>query len=348
MNQEEQSIFQHIENTSMQNIYACNIFLQAQNALQQKDFILAYKLMNIYRNSILYNDLKTVDNRTNKNPKASVIVVAYNTQEDLITCLQSVMDGNEKDIEIIVVDNGKNDSVVPILLKMDILYIKTPINLILSEGRNIGVHFATAPICIFLDDDAIAPPNFVEKILDVLLDTNLSAIRGKILPKTTTAFQIAEPCYDLGDIPIPSVINTEGNSAWRTNIYKEFDGMDPLLFGHEGTELSYRIHQKYSKDATFYFPTIYIYHDSAHDEQKSVIKEARHQLMRKYLNWKKEQKVKIAQTIKQNTLVNLEQRYKKASQWRKVLSLCLLDPKRLKTNIYNKYIENTKRNSLEK
>ncbi len=228
------------------------------------------------------------DNRLDAlKPSISIIIVAYNTNELLVECIDSLSNQTEKNFEVIVVDNGKNDKVVNKLLDLPIIYIKTPINLILSEGRNIGVHFAKAPIVAFLDDDAIAHPNYVKNITKAFNSENIFALRGKVLPKNSDSYINSKPHYNLGDDPmLINYIDTEGNSAFLKKIYQDENGMNTLLFGGEGFELSYRLHKKYGFGKIAYNPDIIIYHDYASTEGKNDAKQNRHNLMNEYLRYK--------------------------------------------------------------
>jgi GT2 family glycosyltransferase len=272
--------------TEKNNSKACQAFRAALHTFQQHDFVKAEMHINAYKAYVDYNAFFKHDNLAPESPSASIIIVAYNTRQELIECIKSILAGTRKDIEIIVVDNGGNEEVMPLLTTMPLLYIQTPMNFILSEGRNIGVTYAKGPVCIFLDDDAIAPSAYVEHTLAAFVTQEIIAVRGKIFPKTQGAFHGTYPHYDLGPKPLPHVINTEGNSAWRTDAYRIAGGMNPLLFGYEGTDLSGRLAVIYGENVTFYWPVMHIFHDFATDEAKHIAKEARHRLMEDYLEWK--------------------------------------------------------------
>ena len=271
---------------SVSNQRACKRFMQAQEVFAKGDFKLADRFMQGYRNLVRYDEFYIHDNRIEKSPMISVVIVAYNTKWDLIKCLKSVFSGSVKKIEVIVVDNGENAEVISILLSMPILYIKTPMNLVLSEGRNIGVAMARAPVVAFLDDDGIADKDFCRHALTPFQDENIFAVRGKVLPKTADAFQSGNRHYDFGDEPLPHCINTEGNSAWRVESYRQVGGMDPLLFGHEGTDMSIRYTQTYGWGKTWYWPSLVLYHDYAATSDKSEAKKQRDELMFRFLFWK--------------------------------------------------------------
>jgi GT2 family glycosyltransferase len=268
------------------NLRACELFAAARQAFDDGDFALARRYMQGYRNLVRYEDFPVFDGRTESNPLLSIIVVTYNTKPDLLNCLNSVYAGSLKQIEVIVVDNGGNAEVLPALFSMPLAYVRAPMNLLPSEARNVGVSMAKAPVCAFLDDDALAGKDFCRNALLPFTDPAIRAIRGKVLPKTNAPFLGSARHYDLGENPVPHVIDTEGNSAWKLDEYRTLGGMDPLLFGHEGTDLSYRLARKFQMPVTFYWPPMLIYHDYAVTEKKSETKELRHKKMHAYLIWK--------------------------------------------------------------
>jgi glycosyltransferase involved in cell wall biosynthesis len=100
-------------------------------------------------------------------PLISVIVCTYNRADILPRCLEAAwaqtLDSSQ--YEIIVVDNassGNTRAVVEQWPEIRYLYCR---HRGLSEARNTGAHAARAPIVAYIDDDAIAEPDLLEKIL---------------------------------------------------------------------------------------------------------------------------------------------------------------------------------------
>ena len=258
----------------------------AQNCLINKKYKDAETSIDFYRHNIDYNQFEKNDNRAINAPDVSIVIVAYKTNELLLECLNSLEMQSFHDFEIVVIDNGLNDQIKNELLLKRILYVRSPFNLYPSEGRNIGVHYARGKIIAFLDDDATVPSNYVETIIKAFNVYDICAFRGKVLPKTENPNNLKAQHYNLGEIAIPSSINIEGNSAFRRNVYLEMKGMNPLLFGMEGLELSYRISRKYGSCSTIYWPQTCIHHDYASTDEKLATKDNRHNLMRTYLSKK--------------------------------------------------------------
>src|SRR5690606_34612826 len=199
-----------------------------------------------YRQHICHDLLPRTDNRpAGQDPAIAVVIVAYRIGNGLIECLDSLQDPSAPPHEIIVVDNGGNESIAEELARRPILHIRMPMNVILSEGRNVGVHFARAPIVAFIDDDAIVARGHLASVVEAFHTFDIAALRGKVLPKSEHPNNSRARHYDLGDTPFPADIDTEGNSAFRTEVFRALGGMDPLLFGGEGVELSYRIASRF-------------------------------------------------------------------------------------------------------
>ena len=258
------------------------IFNLAQNLFYQKNFKRAEKYIDLYRSKIDYEKFYRWDQREQNSAYVSVVVVTYNAGEKLLNCLQSLSHQNYQDFEMIVVDNGKNSEIGEQLKKLPIFYIRTPQNLLLSEGRNIGVHFSRGDLIAFLDDDATVNTDYIDSIVGAFQKYNIHALRGKVLPQSQSQNEDISH-YDMGDTPFPSIINTEGNSAFLKQTYLDFLGMNPLLFGHEGWELSSKIIKKYGYSATLYWPKTVIYHDFSSDPEKIITKNNRHALMTTYI-----------------------------------------------------------------
>ncbi len=262
------------------------IFKNALAQFENMQFNEAISLIEDYRKKVEYSDFTKDDRRTAKQPTVSIVIVAYNTKHELIKCLRSVVDQKDSDFEIVLVDNGGNDEVSDQLTEFNLLHVHCPINLVLSEGRNVGAHFSQGKLLAFLDDDALVDNSYIKSIKKAFDQYDIDALRGRIIPKTPDDPKCFSEHYDYGLIPIPCTVNTEGNSAFKRDIYLEMNGMDPLLFGAEGLELSFRIARKYGDNRIIYWPETVIYHDYANSATKFTTKQSRHERVRYYLESK--------------------------------------------------------------
>lgn len=231
------------------------------------------------------NDLKLKDkvvevrDTGNKkvSPEASVVIVTYNTDKKLLSQnLESLDMQTDKNFEIIIVDNSDDIDVKLVVLRYNLGYIKLNKNYGLSLARNIGTKYARGDIVIFLDDDAIPAPDFVEKHINAYKEYNIYGLRGKAIPATHSFYNYLAGLYNLGDEVIPCPICLEGNSSFKKEVLVEIGGFNSELRGaggHEGLELTYRFFNKYKdKSKLVYYPKAIIYHDGANTFYKYIKK----------------------------------------------------------------------------
>lgn len=271
-------------------------FIAARDLYQEKRFDQARALMQSYCEGIDYRQFEQVDNRHQAQPQISVIVVSYKTGPALLDCLNSVFDQTGLSFEVILIDNGGNRDIHPQLQKLPLLRITAPINFFPSEGRNIGAFFASAELLIFLDDDALMAPGYIVEAYQAMLDDERLGLRGRVLPKTAATESAQPGHYDLGEMPLPSMFNLEGNQVIRKGIFNEVGGFDALMFGHEGIELSRRCRARFPSLSISYWPALMIQHDFAQN-QRLAAKRARQSLADHYLRFLKEQKLSAGVSI---------------------------------------------------
>lgn len=103
-------------------------------------------------------------------PKVSIIVPVYNVEKYIAKCLDSLLNQTEKNIEIIVVNDGSKDNSQLII---DEYVEKNPgkiISLIkenggLSDARNFGIPYARGEYVGFVDSDDYVEQNMFEDLL---------------------------------------------------------------------------------------------------------------------------------------------------------------------------------------
>lgn len=103
-------------------------------------------------------------------PKLSFVLPAFNRNEWVGQCIESLRDQNEKDIEIVVVDDCSTDDTRELLEwfeKIDprVRVVYNSENQGAGRSRNIGMKCAKAPIIAVCDSDDFYPPTRAEEIL---------------------------------------------------------------------------------------------------------------------------------------------------------------------------------------
>ncbi len=121
----------------------------------------------------------------------SIIVCTYNRAQFLPDALESIKNQNisGKDFELIVINNNSTDSTETICKKFERenpginfqYHIETSQGL--SFARNKGIEVSKGKIIAFIDDDAIAEPDYASNILKVVnKNPDHAGFGGKVLP----------------------------------------------------------------------------------------------------------------------------------------------------------------------
>jgi glycosyltransferase involved in cell wall biosynthesis len=104
--------------------------------------------------------------------KISVILAVYNETKHLSTCLESLVNQNDVDSEIILVDDGSTQ-------KIDLTPFSYYKNLIRhfrikhqgpAKARNYGVQKSSGNILVFVDGDMVFHPNFLKILTKPIID----------------------------------------------------------------------------------------------------------------------------------------------------------------------------------
>lgn len=117
-------------------------------------------------------------------PLVTIIIPVYNTEKYLRQCLDSVVNQTYRHIEIIIINDCSPDNSKEIIETyaknhQNIKVINNPINLGLSEARNIGLNIAQGDYIYFVDSDDWIELNTIEKMVDLAQWYNVSLVEAK-------------------------------------------------------------------------------------------------------------------------------------------------------------------------
>jgi GT2 family glycosyltransferase len=220
----------------------------------------------------------------------SVVVVTYQTpKREFERMLAGLEDQTDRNFETIVVDNGNEWSVEPVVAGSTVVdrYVALECNEGVTVARNLGADRATGQLLVFLDDDAIPDEEFVAAHRRAHGHFDIVAARGKVRPKTDSIYNRLATWYDLGDETFPFLLNIEGNTSVDAETFEAVGGFDDRLTGragHEGAELTHRLVKRgYERDQIIYYPDAVIYHDQATSLSNFVRKKAANERTAKLL-----------------------------------------------------------------
>ena len=119
----------------------------------------------------------------------SVVICVYTEQRwrEILAAVESVRQQSVRCLEIIVVVDHNpvlHDRLVDALSDVTVLENKEAQGL--SGGRNTGISMAHGDIIAFLDDDAVADPDWLKYLSDCYVDPTVLAVGGMTLPNWQT------------------------------------------------------------------------------------------------------------------------------------------------------------------
>lgn len=113
----------------------------------------------------------------------SIITVNFNQgyiTQDLLNSIKST--NNYQGVEIIVVDNGSKNNLVPgwVVAYPDVVFIRSEVNLGFAGGNNLGIRAAKGDYLFLVNNDTEFTPNLVTKLVDTIEKNNSI---GMVSPK---------------------------------------------------------------------------------------------------------------------------------------------------------------------
>lgn len=225
--------------------------------------------------------------------KTSIIIVTYNAENYIKNCLNSILKQNNKNFDVIIVDNNSKDKTLEIINNFQkkskkIYLLKNNENLGFSKSNNIGIKFAIekqSDYFLLLNQDTVVDKNLIktgEKYFKTIKDAG--AFSPKILIKDnkkiwwigTKVFTLSDLFKNLKlgvsihidkekeDYPIKEPIEVEAVSGCSLFIKKEITDKVGLLdedFFMYGEDLDYSLRIKDSKYKLYVIPETVVLHD---------------------------------------------------------------------------------------
>lgn len=186
-------------------------------------------------------------------PLISIIIPIYNTGIYLKRCLESVINQNLKEIEIILIDDGSTDISGEICdqyarrdKRIKVIHKK---NEGVSIARNEGIREAQGEYIAFIDSDDWIEPNMYESMYNKATLQNCEIVICDAITvwennntQEDTIVQLKQDCHISRDEVTPKLLTEIAGSAWRC-IYK-----NTIIQEHQ---LIFPIGLKFSEDRIF-------------------------------------------------------------------------------------------------
>lgn len=180
---------------------------------------------------------------------ASVVVIVHNNPR-IKDCLNSLINQtfSLQKWELIVVDNASTDK-TPQIIQQYPVKLLTEATKGMGWARNKGLSEAKGKYTVFIDADCVAESDWLEQLLRGFVDEKIGAIGGKILKQTSSnVFERATRDVVIGQQTKPQYLPmfsapyvVTGNVAYRTDVLRQIEGFDPILFSGADVDISWRI-----------------------------------------------------------------------------------------------------------
>lgn len=201
-------------------------------------------------------------------PYVSIIIPAYNAQDTLQLCLDSIMSVDYPDElrEIILVNNNSNDSTEDIARRYPITIVNENIMQSSYAARNLGIQHAKGDILIFTDTDCIVTPQWIKNLLTSHNNPEIGCFAGNIKsfqPKTVAECFAAkdeenhnqERSLKTGYLPAANTANV----AYRKELFQKIGLFNRDLKSGGDAELTWRL-ARYGNYKIIYVPEAIVYH----------------------------------------------------------------------------------------
>jgi len=218
--------------------------------------------------------------------RVSVVLCTYDPAlyDAFREAAHSVLSGTHTDRELVVVVDGNADLAERVRAdyggREDVVIHANDTNRGLLESRNEGAELASGEVVAFIDDDAVADPDWLAELVSTYERHDALAAGGKMVPEWVAGkprFLPAEFYFLIGvthrgfaegsEKP-RQVRNTFGsNISVRREVFLELGGFDPAIGGRKGdthlqggeTELGARLGREYG-EGVWYNPDARVAH----------------------------------------------------------------------------------------
>lgn len=115
-------------------------------------------------------------------PQVSVLIVAYNSREMIVRCIEAALRGaRATPIEILLIDNGEDGSATLVADRFpQVRIIPGEGNVGFAQGNNLLAGHATAPFLLLLNPDMFVEPGAIDLLVDAAVRHSDSAAWGGV------------------------------------------------------------------------------------------------------------------------------------------------------------------------
>lgn len=219
-------------------------------------------------------------------PSVSVVINTLNRAGQLTSALRGLRGVRYDNFEVVVVNGPSNDATEEVIAAYQGDLKKGDCDVAnLSKSRNIGISMASGDIIVFLDDDAVPHPLWLQNLVRPYLDPEVGAVGGYTIDNTGVRWQVKKTicdrfgeAYYVNEFFDERLLNRRGtpyypsilgaNSSFRASYIREVGGFDETFaYFLDETDVCLRVIDAGYK--VIYEPKAVIYHQSAASDLRS-------------------------------------------------------------------------------
>lgn len=185
-------------------------------------------------------------------PSVSVIVPAYGRPAATRACVESLLalDYPSDRLEVIVIDDASVPPLAPALAGLPVRLIRQEQNSGQSVARNRAATMAQGEVLAFIDNDCVAAPDWLRRLVTALDELRVALVGGRVLAPPpqgrVAAFEAVRSPLDMGTVsgPVgpdePIGYMPSCNLVVRRDLLLRINGFDPAMSLGEDVDLIWR------------------------------------------------------------------------------------------------------------
>jgi GT2 family glycosyltransferase len=200
------------------------------------------------------------------NPSVCVTVVTFNSERYIRRCLETVLEQEDVEFEVVVVDNASTDRTRKILkeFKGRIRVILSDRNLGFAEGQNRAIRATHADWVLTLNPDVLLDRGFIRQLVEAgESDGKAGTVCGKLLSIGPGFVPLAEPRIDSTGIFFTPAMR-HFDRGWHEPDGAEAGSME-YVFGATAAAALFRrrMIEDVAIDGSFFDPDFFVYREDA-------------------------------------------------------------------------------------
>ena len=190
-------------------------------------------------------------------PNVSIIIPCRNEEKYIFKCVTSILEQSySENVEILIIDGMSDDNTVSIITGLSSIHqnVKLIENVeqTTPQAMNIGLRAVSYDLIIRIDAHAIALPNFIQKNVDTIFESEeIMCAGGKIINvyenKTSRAIGVAmSSVFGVGNATFrvggeKKFVDTLAFGIYRKEVFEKIGIFDNDLIRNEDDELNFRL-----------------------------------------------------------------------------------------------------------